>query len=268
MRFVAGLAVLTAVGTLPAAAQDAPSRVNWFLKGLHTGVCVDFLVSPAAVRLHLGGSAALTPIESVADRYPALARVASAETAYHGWAPAQYCWYLYREAVIRGRQVLVDHGRQPVAVGYLAVAASGLPDSSDAIVLSLFTNSGSLASVAAGARFKVEEIDLTIGLIPGAEDSPDERRFLARHGRTSVQWDGHPGASRPPESRSIQLTGAMVGNGYFPIAAAFEADSAFVASGNLGVTGQGELYALLASSPIRLLTSYLRGGDADWVLGQ
>ena len=170
--------------------------------------------------------------------------------------------------VIRGRQVLVDHGRQPVAVGYLAVAASGLPDSSDAIVLSLFTNSGSLASVAAGARFKVEEIDLTIGLIPGAEDSPDERRFLARHGRTSVQWDGHPGASRPPESRSIQLTGAMVGNGYFPIAAAFEADSAFVASGNLGVTGQGELYALLASSPIRLLTSYLRGGDADWVLGQ
>ncbi len=268
MRFAAGLALFAAVGTVPAAAQEGPQRVNWFLKGLHTGLCVDFLVSPAAAAGHFDHGALPTPIESLATRLPALARVAQSEEAYHGWIPARYCWYLYREAVVNGRRVQLSGGRQPVGVGYLAIAGTALPDSAEALVVTLFTNSGALARVVEDAQLRIEEIDLTIGLIPTLEDSPTEHRYLAKHGRTTVQWDGGPGASRPPESIFLRLAGFTKGNAFRGIRSSFAPDSAFVASGNLRVTGQGQVQTLMATSPIRLVTSFLRGGDADWELGR
>ncbi len=232
MRLVAGLAILAAIGAVPAAAQDTPQPVIWFLKGLHAGLCVDFLVPPAAAAGRFDHGAAPAPIESLAIRFPALARVAQSEEGYHGWIPARYCWYLYREAVVRGKRVQLSGGRQPVGVGYLAIAGTGLPDSAEALVVTLFTNSGALAGVVDDARLRIEEIDLTIGLIPTFEDSPTERRYLAKHGRTSVQWDGGPGAPLAPGSAFLRLTGLTKENTFHGIRASFTPDSAFVASGN------------------------------------
>lgn len=268
MRFLAGLAFVAAVGAAPAAAQDMPQRVTWFLKGLHTGLCVDFLVSPADAGPRFDHGATPTPIESLATRLPALARVAQEEEAYRGWIPARYCWYLYREAVVRGRTVQLSRGRQPVGVGYLALAGTGLPDSADALVVTFFTNSGNLAGVASAARLRVEEIDLTIGLIPTLEDSPTERRYQAKHGRTMVEWDGGSGSPRPPESTLLRLAGSTAGNAFHGIRTSFTPDSVFVASGNLRVTGRGPVQSMMAASPIRLVSSFLRGGDADWELGR
>lgn len=262
------ISLLLATVAAPVAAQELPKRVNWFFKGLQTGLCVEFLVAPRTAADQFRGMVSPTPVESLVGRYPALARVARDERAYVGWVPAEYCWYLYRSAVVDGREVQVSGGRQPVAVGFLSIAAWGLPDSAEAVVVTLFTNARQLSRSADVARLQIEQIDLTVGLIPTQEESPDERRYIADHGRTTVQWDGRPGTERPSEERSLRLAGRTFGESYHGIRPFFVPDSAFAAIGNLRVVGTGELQAMLAASPIRLLSSFMRGGDADWELGR
>lgn len=263
-----GIALVFVTSAAPLTAQANAQQVNWFFKGLHSGMCVEFLVAPAAVDRYFRGMVTPTPIESLSERYPALARVARDEEAYRGWVPAEYCWYLYRSVVVRGRSYQVQDGRQPVAIGYLAINATALPDSSEAVVVTLFTNSSKVSRAAEAARFRVDQIDLTIGLIPGLEDSPDERRFLAQHGRTTVQWDGHPGGPIPATPRTLRLAGKTMGDSHYPIRASFTPDSAFVAAGSLRVIGRGDIQDLMATSPIRLMTPIQQGGDADWTLGR
>lgn len=250
------------------AAQDEPGRVVATLKGLHTGVCVEFLVAPTAVREQFGGAVRPAAIESLATKYPVLARVAREEGAYQGWAPAQYCWYLYREGEFGGRPFRQANGLQPVAVGYLSVASTGLPEGIDQVVVTYFTNSDRLAGILSGARLRVDEIDLTLGLIPEEETALSRRRYTAKHGRTTVQWDGGPGAARPVEIRTLGLLGRTIGGSAHRIEATITPDSVFASSGTLKVSGTGELQRLLAASPIRLVASFLRGGDTDWSFGR
>ena len=73
---------------------------------------------------------------------------------------------------------------------------------------------------------------------------------------------------RSAEPRTVRLVGETLGRSCHGIQVALAPDSAFGASGNLRVTGQGELQALLATSPIRLMSTFLKGGDADWMLGR
>ena len=261
---VALLALLPAGRLL---AQDEPQPVTLFLKGLHTGLCVEFLVSPAALREHIGGAVAPVAVESLSSSYPALARVAAAEAEYQGWAPAEYCWFLYREGVVSGRAVNKDDGRQPVAIGYLSVATRRGGGEVERTVITFFTNTGRVAGALDRGRYRVEEIDLSLSLIPGEEESAG-RRYTARHGKTTVQWDGRPGDPRPSEERGIVLTGRTKGGDLHPIRTTIRPDSVFTASGSLKVSGEGELQRLISASPIRLVTSFLRGGDADWEFGR
>jgi len=262
------LALLVVAATTPVAAQiNAPLRVNWFLKDLRTGMCVQFLVSPAAAQAQMPEQMPVA-IEAVADRYPVLARVAAAESDYAGWVPAQYCWFLYRSAVVDGKVVEVAGGRQPVMVGYFALEAASLPDSATGVAVGLFTNSGALDRVVSGARLQIDKIDFTVGLIPEEESSVSRSRYVARHGRANVQWDGGPGDPRPPQVSQIRLVGYTATRGLRGIHTDLTPDSAFVASGNLSVVGRGDLKRLLSASPIRLVTPYLRGGDTDWQLGR
>lgn len=262
------LIVLVAATASPVVGQVAPPlRVNWFLKDLRAGMCVQFLISPAAAQDELHGQAPV-PIEAASDRYPVLARVAATETTYAGWIPAQYCWYLFRSAVVSGKVVEVNDGRQPVMVGYLAIEASGLPDSATAVAVGLFTNSGRLYGAVNGARLQVDQIDFSMSLIPEEETSLTRRRYVAVHGGATVQWDGGPGAPRPAQADEIHLQGYTAARDLRGIQADFHPDSVFVASGDLRVVGGGALKRMLSASPIRLLTPFLRGGDSDWSLGR
>jgi hypothetical protein len=200
--------------------------------------------------------------------YPALARVAGAEVAYRAWSPAEYCWYLYREAVVGGRRVEQDGGRQPVGVGYLAVAATGATDSAEKVVITYFTNSGRVAGALERARIRVDQIDLTMGLIPEEEDDPFRRRYTAKHGGTTVQWDGGPRTPVAAEAQQIRLRGVRTTGGAVPIRSAITPDSAWTPSGSLMVSGNGDLQRLMAASPIRLVTTFYRGGDSDWEFGR
>jgi hypothetical protein len=204
-------------------------------------------------------------MESLREKYPVLAREADADTTFHGWVPGEYCWYLYRSAVVGGRTVEVEHGTQPVLLGYLSLAARPLPDSAEAIVVTLFTNASPLDRALTSSRMVMDNITFLSGFIPGNEESPTERRYSAQHGRTTILWDGGPGGTRPPESRTVRLSGFSMDFRFDGIRASFSPDSAFAPSGNLGVAGGGEIQGLMGASPIRLVTTYLRGGDADWV---
>lgn len=266
-RLLQAAALLT-LWPAPSLAAQSPERVVTYLKGLHTGLCVEFLVAPNSVSEYFGNGVLPVAVESLAGRYPALARVARDEPAYQAWTPARYCWYLYREALVSGRVVQIDGGRQPVAVGYLGVAASGLPDSADQVVVTFFTNSGRIAGALERGRKRVDQIDLTLGLIPDEEEDPLRRRYTAKHGGTTIQWDGGPGAPTAAESQLIRLLGrSSTGQPSF-IRTSITPDSAWSSSGNLKVTGNGELQRLMASSPIRLVTTYFRGGDSDWEFGR
>ena len=272
MRRAWGWAPLAAalLGAWPGslAAQHPARGVVAYLKGLHTGLCVEFLVSPNAVAEYFGGGILPVPVESLAGQHPALARVAVDEPAYRAWTPATYCWYLYREALLNGRRVEQDGGRQPVGVGFLGLAASGLPDSADQIVVTFFTNSGRIAGSLERARIRVDQIDLTLGLIPEEEEDPVRRRYTAKHGGTTVQWDGGPRAPAVAEPTLLRLFGRTATGDLSSIRTTITPDSAWASSGTLKVTGNGELQRLMASSPIRLVTNFYRGGDSDWELGR
>ena len=263
------VSLLLATLASPLAAQGGSRGVTLYMKDLRTGFCVQFLSSPTAAQAALASHGMAgpipIPIESVAEKYPVLAHEAAADTTFHGWIPGEYCWYLYRSAVVGGRTVEVERGSQPVLLGYLALAARPLPDSAGAIVVTLFTNAAPLDRALASSRMVMDDIDFSSGFIPGNEESPTERRYSARHGRTTILWDGGPGGTRPAESRAVRVAGFSMDFRFHGIRAGFSPDSAFVASGNLGVAGGGEIQALMGASPIRFLTTYLRGGDADWV---
>lgn len=261
-------AALVFLGPVGALAAQVPQSFVGYLKDLRSGVCVEFLVAPTAVAAYFRNGILPIPVESLAERHPALARVARSEPAYQAWTPATYCWYLYREAVVGGRTVQQDRGRQPVAVGYLGLAASGLPDSADQLVTTFFTNSGRIAGALERARIRVDQIDLTLGLVPGEEEDSIRHRYTAKHGRTMVQWDGGPSLPVAPEAQRIRLVGRRSTGEYIPIFSSITPDSAWTPSGSLKVSGKGEVQRLLAASPIRLVTTLYRGGDSDWQLGR
>jgi hypothetical protein len=262
-----GLMALCLTVAAPIAAQGPARGVQWSLKGMQAGFCVQFLVAPDQLVDELAGRIP-TPIESLADRYPVLARVAAAESTYHGWIPAEYCWFLYRSAVVGGRTTDINDGRQPLMVGYLAVAASPLPDSATQVALGMFTNSTALERSMVSNRLQIDLIRYSVGVVPNEEEVPNLALYEAEHRGATIDWEGGPGAPRPPEPRAIRMMGFTVEQSLRGIRGDVTPDSAYVASGNLRVVGKGSLQKMLSGSPIRLLTSYLRGGDTELYLGQ
>lgn len=258
-------ALLAASAPRPLAAQSH-TQVTWFLRGLQTGLCVNFLVSPdyAAGELRRGIP---TPAESLATEFPALDREVRSDPPYKGWIPAEYCWFLYDSATAGGRNVVVDGGRQPVMVGYYAIRGTGVGDEANAYAVDLFSNAGPLVDLAANARLRVSKIKFTKGKIPDQEEVPDRFRLAAQHGGVTIQWDGGPGGSTASSPFPIHLSGLELTTTTHPITAILTPDSSFTPSGDFRVLGDGELQRILSKSPIRFLRNYLQGGDADWILG-
>lgn len=266
MRVALTAGLLTALGAVaaPLQAQVTPTNAHWSLKGLRSGLCVDFLVSPAAAEDALDGRFTPTPIERLAERFPVLAREATSDPTYAGWIPSRLCWFAFDSAFTKGRKVKIDGGRTPVVVGYVGISAQASSDTTSMIGASIFTNAGPLASVASDARLKVDDIKYNLGLIPDTETSPDERRHEVQHGRLTLQWDGRPSSPRATEIQDIHLTVRSNGMGLFAVTATVAPDSAFVAAGNLRMIGSGKLVAMIGASPIRQMSSYMRGGDVEW----
>jgi hypothetical protein len=234
---------------------------------MRAGFCVQFLVSPEVSAGQLAARNPI-PIESLADRYPVLAKAAAAESTYHAWVPAEYCWFLYRSAVVGGREALINGGRQPVMIGYLAMAAAPLPDSATQIATGFFTNSTALERSMVSSRLQIDLIQYSVGVVPNEEEVAGLSLYEAEHRGAIISWEGGPGAPRPPESLRIRMMGFTLDQSLKGIQADVTSDSTFAPSGSLRVVGKGSLQRMLSDSPIRLLTSYLRGGDTEWALGQ
>lgn len=260
---IVGALSFAAPGLLASQVPTAPA--TWSLRGLEEGLCVDFLVSPQVAADEVGRYGTPIPAESLATDHPALAREVRDEPKYQGWVPAEYCWYLYASGVAKGKTFTVDDGRQPVAVGFVAIAARDLPEGATAYVTQLFTNSSQLSSAAEVARLRVERFKFTRSPIPDQEDLADHYRFEAQHGETIVRWDGGPGDPTPVAPRSIHLAGLASFQIHF-VRTTITPDSSFTASGSLQVAGEGDLQTLLSASPIRHLTTLTRGGDSEWEL--
>lgn len=250
----------------PAAAQAQGSQVTWFLKGLQTGLCVNFLVAPdyAAGELHRGLP---TPAESLATEFPALDREVRSDPPYRGWVPAEYCWFLYDSAAVGGKNVTVDGGRQPVVVGYYAIRGTGVGDGANGYAVDLFTNAGPLLEATTNARLRVAKIKFTKGKIPDQEEVADRFRLVAQQGGTTIQWDGGPGTPVAPTPFAVKLSGLEITNTTHPISAVLTPDSTFTPTGDFRVLGDGDLQSALSKSPIRFLRNVLKGGNTDWILG-
>ena len=260
---IVGALSLAVSGTLAAQLRTAPA--TWSLRGLQEGLCVDFLVSPRAATEEVGRFGTPIPAESLPTEHPALAREVQDEPKYQGWVPAEYCWFLYASGATKGKAFTVDNGRQPVAVGFVAIAARDLPDGATAYISQLFTNASELYSTADDARLRVERFKFSRSPIPDQEDLADHYRFEARHGGTIIRWDGGPGDPTTPAPRSAELAGLPTYRVHF-VRVTITPDSAFTPSGNLQVSGDGDLQAMLAASPIRHVTTLIRGGDSEWDL--
>ena len=261
---IVGALSLAVPGALAAQMNSAPAR--WSLRGLQEGICVDFLVSPQIAVDEVGRYGTPTPAESLATEHPALAREVSDEPRYQGWVPAEYCWFLYASGAANGKAFTVDDGRQPVAVGFVAIAARDLPGGATAYITQLFTNASQLSSAGQVARLRVDRFKFTRSPIPDQEDLADHYRFEAQHGGTIVRWDGGPDTPTPVATKSVDLAGLASFRINF-VRTTITPDSSFVASGNLQVAGSGDLQTLLSTSPIRHLSTLIRGGDSEWDLG-
>ena len=259
-----GLLMALGVAVAPLQAQVTPTNAHWSLKGLRSGLCVEFLISPGAADDALDGRFTPTPVELLPEAFPILARVAANDPTYTGWIPSRLCWFAFDSAFTKGRRVTVDRGRTPVVVGYVGISALLSADTTAMVGASIFTNAGPLASVASDARLKVDDIDYRFGFIPELENSPDERRHEIKHGKLTLQWDGRVGEVRPAEIHDVHLTVRSSGMGLFAVTASIAADSTFLATGNLRMFGTGKLVAMIGASPIRQVGSYLKGGDVEW----
>jgi len=254
---------LGAVAT-PLQAQVTPTNAHWSLKGLRSGMCVEFLSSPAAATDALDGRFTPTPIERLATTFPVLAREAALDPTHAGWVPSKLCWFAFDSAFAKGRKVRVDGGRNAVVVGYVGISALLPSDTTAMVGASIFTNAGPLSTVASEARLKVDDVRYSYGTIPDLESSPDERRHEIQYNKLTLQWDGRIGNVRPVEIQDVHLTVRSIGMGLFALTANVTPVSSFVAAGNLRMTGSGKLVTMMAASPIRFMSSYLKGGDVEW----
>lgn len=247
--------------------EGAQAQAPWFMKQLQAGFCVEFLVSPPAAADAMGAGALPVKIADRAERHPVLAQVAAAEPEYDGWAPAEYCLFLYQEAVVRGQILRVEQGREPLALGFLSIGAEGLPNGATDYVTEYFTNQGALRGAMADVGVTVDRVVFDLGPVPGQETVPDRARFSARHGRTIVQWDGGPGTPRDSvRSRTFQMAGLLGAMSLRGVTVTTMPDSAYTPSGNFRVVGSGPIAELLQASPIRMVTEFTRGGDGDWIV--
>lgn len=247
--------------------EGAQAQAPWFMKRLQAGLCVEFLVSPTAAADVMGAGVLPVKVAARAERHPVLARVAAAEPEYEGWAPAEYCFFLYQEAVVRGQILRVEQGREPLAVGFLSIGAEGLPNGATDYVAEYFANQGALRGTMADVGVTVDRVVFELKPVPGMETVPDRARFSARHGRSIIQWDGGPGVPRDSvRPRSIRMAGLMGGMTLRGVQVSTMPDSAYTPSGNFRVVGSGRIAELLRASPIRLVTEFTRGGDGDWVV--
>lgn len=251
-----------------AAQQARNASVHWSLRGLQEGICVDFLVSPTIAAERVGGAGTPVPAESLETAFPALAREVRSEPQYQGWVPAEYCWFLYASGSVGGKEFHVEGGKQPVMVGFVSLAARDLPGGTTGYAVHFFSNAPQLITPASNARLRVDRIRFTRSPIPDQEELADHYRFEATHGQAVVQWDGGPGTATTVMPRSVALTGLAIASGDHFAHATISPDSAFTPSGNLRVLGNGELQEMLSASPIRLVTTLIRGGDTEWVLDQ
>jgi hypothetical protein len=259
----AALALLAATLAPGAVAAQA----QWYLKGLRAGTCVEFLVSPTAATEAMGTWARPVDVATRAERHPVLARTAASEAEFAGWAPAEYCLFLYQEVVVAGERYRVEQGREPVVVGFLAIGADGLPDGATDYLAEFFSNQGGLRGAMAQAGVTVDRVVFDLTPVPGQESDPDRARFSARHGRTTIQWDGGPGAPRASVTqRALRMSGRIGGTRLKELGVILSPDSLFAPSGNLRVIGRGRLGEMLSASPIRLVTEFSRGGDDDWTI--
>jgi hypothetical protein len=265
----AGRASGAAVALLIAAAApaDAGAQAPWYLKGLRAGTCVEFLVSPTAAAGVMGTWARPVDVATRAERHPVLARTAAAEAEYAGWAPAEYCLFLYQEVVVAGERYRVEQGREPVVVGFMAIGAEGLPDGATDYLAEFFSNQGGLRGAMAQAGVTVDRVVFDLSPVPGQESDPNRARFSARHGKTTIQWDGGPGAPRANATqRSLRLSGRIGGTRLKELGVVLSPDSVFATSGSFRVIGRGTLGQMLSASPIRLVTEFTRGGDDEWTI--
>jgi len=261
---IAGLGLGLSLCTTALQAQQIPTTAEWSLRGLRSALCVEFLVEPGAAEKAIDDKFTAAPIERFAARFPVLAREAEGDRTYAGWVPAELCWFAFDSSFAKGRKILMDRGRKPVVVGYVALGAA-FPDDSTALAAStIFSNTDPLVGVTIDARAKVDLIEYDLGLVPDMETDSLERRHELRRGRLTLQWDGHRGGPRPVTPKVVHLYSESLGFGVFDVHLSLTPDSAFVATGNLRVTGKGPLLDAMAASPIRFVTSYLVGGDMEW----
>ncbi|HEU4568983.1 MAG TPA: hypothetical protein VFS07_00225 [Gemmatimonadales bacterium] len=269
MRTIALLALAGAV-VLPRAASAQRQRdARWALKGLQAGGCVDFLTPTTHAKKLLDRGFAPASLADRRERFPRLFQVASGEGDSLSWTPGTYCWFAYDSAVVRGHKVDVDHGRQPVLVGYVALAADGPGAGGDTLVaVSIFTNAGRLQSAANDARLLVERVKFTRGPNPEREDPGEDLLYTVNHGKTTFQFEGHPGAPTDGRALGRSLVARSFTGSLFYAQAPVGADSSFVPSGNARVLGEGDLQAAMAASPMRFMWTFVVGGDTEWVLSQ
>lgn len=263
-NYIAGLGLGLSLCTTALQAQQIPSTVDWSLRGLRSSLCVQFLVEPGAAAKAIDDKFVAAPVERFAARFPVLAREAADDRTFGGWIPAELCWFAFDSAQVLGQKVVQRGGREAVVVGYLALGAAFPSDSTALAASTIFSNSNPLVAVALDARAKVAHIDYEFGVIPDLEEDPVERRHQIQRGQLILQWDGHRGGARPVSPSNVHLFSQSVGYGIYDVRIALTPDSAFVATGNLRVTGKGPLLDALAASPIRFVTSYLVGGDMEW----
>ena len=261
---IAGLGLGLSLWATPLAAQQIPTTADWSLRGLRSAFCVEFLVEPGAAAKAVYDKFTPAPIERFATRFPVLAREVEGDRTYAGWVPAELCWFAFDSALAKGRKVLVDRGRNAVVVGYVALGGAFPADSTALAAATIFSNADPLVGVAIDARAKVDAIDYVLGPVPDIESDTLERRHEIRRGKLTLQWDGHRGGPRPVAPKTVHMFSESLGYGIFDVNLTLTPDSAFVATGNLRVTGRGPLLDAMAASPIRFVTSYMVGGDMEW----
>jgi hypothetical protein len=262
---IAGLGLGLGLFATSLSAQQIPTTAEWSLRGLRSALCVEFLVEPGAAAEAIDKRVTPSPIERYAARFPVLAREAEGDRTYAGWIPAELCWFAFDSAFAKGRKVVVDRGRNPVVVGYVALGGVFASDSTALASASIFSNADPLVAVTVDARAKVDPIEYILGPVPDLELDTLERRHEIRRGRLTLQWDGHRGTTpRPVAPKTVRIFAESLGYGVFDVNLTLTPDSAFVATGNLRVQGRGPLLDAMAASPIRFVTSYLVGGDMEW----
>lgn len=254
--------------------EKAPLDQVWRLQGLRTGFCVELLVDPSHLDVHIPRAARPLRADAIEDLSPAMRALVANQPQFASWTPSNLCLY-YMETVDVGALRVTEQSpaKLPMLGVWTLAAASAEGGGRNDAVLKLFTNTGRLERAAQVNGLDLRTVRSTVREIENEDDPsapPIGTHYEFKLGKTVVIWDGRrvDDSTRAEGRVASQWRADSRRRGPMQARLVLTPEWTKAMVGSLRVEGNDAFADAIKTSPIRFVAPSLVGGGGELHFGR